>query len=303
MNALVPAQVAQKPSDRSVSIEDSGSRGRIGRAASLLLIAPLGLLLAAVFFLPIITFLLRSVIEPNLTLSHYAELFGEPLYLRILVRTLWIASATTALTFILGYPIALLMTRIRGVAAVIVSLCVIVPLWTSVLVRSYAWIVLLQRNGLINQSLQNLGFSGQPLTLLHTDGAVLIAMTQVLLPFMVLPIYATLCNVAPDLTRAARNLGAGRLRAFLAVTLPLSLPGVAAGAVMIFVLALGFYITPALVGGPRTLMIATLISQQATELSNWPFAAALSSVLLAVSLGVTIAFKRLLGVDRIVHHG
>ncbi|GGE41040.1 ABC transporter permease [Agaricicola taiwanensis] len=303
MSALTSADIGQDRSARPGTADASEGRGRFGRVASLLLIAPLGLLLAAVFFLPIVNFLSRSFIEPQLTLSHYAELFGEPLYLRILLRTMWIALATTALTLVLGYPVALLMTRINGVAAAVVSLCVIIPLWTSVLVRSYAWIVLLQRNGLVNQSLQHLGIIDQPLTLLHTDGAVLVAMTQVLLPFMVLPVYATLRNIPPELTRAARNLGAGRLRAFLAVTLPLSLPGAAAGAVMIFVLALGFYITPALVGGPRTLMIATLISQQATELSNWPLAAALSFVLLVLSLGVTMAFKRLLGVDRMVHHG
>jgi mannopine transport system permease protein len=171
-----------------------------------------------------------------------------------------------------------------------------------VLVRSYAWIVLLQRNGIINNWLTEWGMIDRPLALLHTESAVLMAMSQVLLPFMILPIYSTLRNIPQDLTRAALNLGASRTRAFLSVTLPLSLPGVAAGCMMIFVLALGFYITPALVGGPRTLMIATLISQQASELLNWPFAAAISSILLVLSLGITIAFKRLLGVERMVAH-
>ncbi|HWK66346.1 MAG TPA: ABC transporter permease [Rhizobiaceae bacterium] len=303
MSTIALSEGRADPSIETGAAEISGHHGSLSRRTSLLLIAPLGILLAAVFFLPIANFLLRSVFDPDLTLSHYASLFAEPLYLRILLRTLWIALATTGLTLVLGYPIALLMTRLNGVWAAAVSLCVVIPLWTSVLVRSYAWIVLLQRNGLVNQGLQQLGLIERPLQLLHTDGAVLIAMTQVLLPFMVLPVYATLRNISPDLVRAAHNLGAGRFRAFLAITVPLSLPGAAAGAVMIFVLALGFYITPALVGGPRTLMIATLISQQATELSNWPFAAALSVVLLLMSLCVTLAFKRLLGVDRIVHHG
>lgn len=277
-------------------------RGRLPVSVSLALIAPLALLLGWVFFLPIVTFLLRSITEPSLTTEHYARLLNEPLYVRIMIRTMWISIATTIIALALGYPIAVLMTRLRGRMAALVTACVLIPLWTSVLVRSYAWIVLLQRNGIINNWLMDWRVIERPLTLLYTEGAVLMAMSQVLLPFMVLPIYSTLRNIPPDLTKAALNLGASQTRAFLSVTLPLSLPGVAAGCVMIFVLALGFYITPALIGGPRTLMIATLISQQATELLNWPFAAAISSVLLALSLGVTIAFKRILGVDRMVAH-
>lgn len=277
-------------------------RGRLSVPASILLILPLALLLGWAFFLPIATFLLRSITEPTLTGAHYAQLVSEPLYVRVMLRTLWVSAATTAITLVLGYPVAVLMTRLRGWLAALVTACVLIPLWTSVLVRSYAWIVLLQRNGIINNWLTEWGMIDRPLALLHTESAVLMAMSQVLLPFMILPIYSTLRNIPQDLTRAALNLGASRTRAFLSVTLPLSLPGVAAGCMMIFVLALGFYITPALVGGPRTLMIATLISQQASELLNWPFAAAISSILLVLSLGITIAFKRLLGVERMVAH-
>jgi mannopine transport system permease protein len=277
-------------------------RGRVPRSTSLLLIAPLALLLGWTFFLPIATLLFQSISKPAWTLEHYARLAYEPLYIRIILRTVWISFATTAITLLLGYPIAVLMARLKGWVAGLVAACVLIPLWTSVLVRSYAWIVLLQRNGIINNALREWGLIDQPLTLLYTEGAVLMAMSHVLLPFMILPIYSTLKNISPDLTKAALNLGASQARAFLAVTLPLSLPGVFAGCLMVFVLALGFYITPALVGGPRTLMIATLISQQATEFLNWPFAGAISLVLLALSLGVTIAFKRLLGVERMVAH-
>ena len=146
------------------------------------------------------------------------------------------------------------------------------------------------------------GIIREPLKMLYTEGAVLVAMVHVLLPFMVLPIYSALLSLPQDLPRAAANLGAGPVRSFLLVTLPLSLPGVFAGCLMVFVMALGFYITPALVGGPRTLMIATLIGQQAMDLLNWPFAGALSLVLLALSLGVTLAFKRLLRLDRVLAH-
>ena len=136
--------------------------------------------------------------------------------------------------------------------------------------------------------------------MLYTEGAVLMAMTHVLLPFMVLPIASALRSVPPELPKAALNLGASRFRAFWSVTFPLSLPGVFAGCLIVFVMALGFYITPALLGGPRTLMIATLISQQAIDLLNWPFAGAISFVLLAMSLGITVVFKRLLNLERVV---
>jgi mannopine transport system permease protein len=279
------------------------TRGGLRPAAALLLLAPAAMLLIWAFYWPIGAFLLRSVIEPGLTTEHYARLVHEPLYPRIFLRTLWIAAATTGIALLFGYPIALLMTRVSGWLAAVVAICVMLPLWTSVLVRSYAWIVLLQRNGIINNALKDLGVIDAPLRLLNTEGAVLVAMSQVLLPFMILPLYATLKNVPNDLLQAARNLGAGRLRGFLEVTLPLSLPGVAAGCLMIFVLALGFYVTPALIGGPRSLMIATLISQQATETLNWPFAAAIACVLLVLSVGISVAFRRLLGIERSAAHG
>lgn len=276
--------------------------GRLSLTTSLALIAPLSLLLGLFFYWPVVTFLLRSVTEPHLTLDHYGALLREGLYLRVMLRTLWIAAATTGITLVLGYPIALLMARSRGWVAGLIAACVLIPLWTSVLVRSYAWIVLLQRNGLINSWLKALGLIEQPLPLLYTTQAVLIAMSQVLLPFMILPIYSVLRNVPRQYEAAARGLGAGPLSAFVFITLPLSLQGIVAGCVIVFVLALGFYITPALVGGSQTLMLATLISQEATGFLNWPFAAALSVVLLAISLGLAYAFRRLLRVEGAVVH-
>lgn len=277
-------------------------RGQLSPWLSAALIAPLILLLGWVYFLPILRLLAQSVTVPALTFEHYARLFDEPLYWQTFYRTIWIAALCTLFGLFLGYPVAMLMARHRGRVALIATTCVLVPLWTSVLVRSYAWIMLLERNGIINTWLVSGGLIKQPLRMLYTEGAVLLAMTHVLLPFMVLPIAAALRALPPELPKAAMNLGAGRLRTFWSVTLPLSLPGVFAGCLMVFVLALGFYITPALLGGPRTLMIATLISQQAIDLLNWPFAGAISFVLLALSLGMTLAFKRLLNIERAVAH-
>ena len=277
-------------------------RGELPRSLSLLLIAPLILLLGWTFFLPIARLLLTSFTEPTLGLSNYARLLSEPLYLQVFIRTLWIAGACTVFTLIIGYPVAMLMARHGGKFAVIATMCVLIPLWTSVLVRSYAWVIVLDRNGLINSWLMANGLVTQPLKLLYTNGAVLMAMTHVLLPFMVLPIATALKSVPPDLPKAALNLGASHLRVFWSVTVPLSLPGVFAGCLIVFVMALGFYVTPALLGGPRTLMLATLIGQQALGMLNWPFAGAISLVLLVLSLGITIVFKRLLKLDRVVAH-
>ena len=295
-----PAGTANPAAAPAASIPSR--RGQLSVTTSLLLLAPLALLLSWTFFLPIIRLLLTSVTTPDWTLANYDRLATEPLYVEVILRTIWIAFATTAGALLLGYPVAALMARPGSRITKIATVCVMIPLWTSVLVRSYAWIILMERSGVINSALTGWGIIDAPLKMLYTDGAVLMAMTHVLLPFMILPIYSALHSLSQDLPRAAANLGAGRVRVFLLITLPLSLPGVFAGCLLVFVMSLGFYVTPALLGGPQTLMIATLIGQQATELLNWPFAGAISCVLLVLSLGITIAFKRLLRLERVVSH-
>jgi mannopine transport system permease protein len=292
-----PASAATEP-----PVGSQRKRGQLSTGMSLLLLAPLVLLLGWAFFLPIGRLILTSVTEPTFGFGRYMRIWNEALYVQVFLRTLWIAGACTGFALLVGYPVALLMARRGGWFARLATVCVLVPLWTSVLIRSYAWIILLERNGLINGSLLSLGVIDRPLRMLYTEGAVLLAMTHVLLPFMVLPVATALKSIPDDLPRAALNLGASHWRVFWNVTLPLSLPGVFAGCLIVFVMSLGFYVTPALLGGPRTLMIATLIGQQAIELLDWPFAGALSFVLLALSLGITVAFKRVLQLDRVVAH-
>lgn len=272
-------------------------------AASLALISPLLLLLVLGFLYPVGKLLVESLFDPGLTFRHYLRIIQEPVYLRILLRTLQIALVVTIASFLLGYPVAYLMARVRPLWAGVLFVCVLVPLWTSVLVRSYAWIVLLRRQGIVNQFLTQWGVIESPLQLLYTEGAVIAAMTQVMLPFMILPIYSALRTIPDDLPRAAFSLGASTITVFFKVILPLSLPGVFAGSLMSFILALGFYITPALVGGPSTLMMATLIGQQATTLLNWPFAAALSTVLLVITLALALAFRRVLSLNKAFQGG
>ncbi|CAH1693710.1 ABC-type spermidine/putrescine transport system permease subunit I [Hyphomicrobiales bacterium] len=281
------ADVTAVPSERAAA-------GQLSRPASLALALPLVLLLVFAFLLPVAKLLMGSVFSPAPTAEHYLRIAQEPIFLRILLRTVQTAAIVTLLAFLLGYPVALVMTRLSGRAAMLVAACVLIPLWTSVLVRSYAWIVLLQRTGVVNSTLMSWGLIDQPLKLIYTEGAVIVAMTHVLMPYMILPIFSALRSIPPELDRAARNLGAGPWTSFTAVTLPLSLPGVYAGAIMVFILSLGFYVTPALVGGPQNLTIATLIGQQTTELLNWPFAGALAGVLLVVTLGLVGLFRRFL---------
>lgn len=278
-------------SERSVA-------GQLSRPASLALALPLVLLLGVAFLLPVAKLLLGSIFTPAPTAEHYLRIAQEPIFLRILLRTVQTAAVVTLLAFLLGYPVAVVMSRLGGRAAMLVAACVLIPLWTSVLVRSYAWIVLLQRTGIVNSALLNWGLISEPLKLIYTEGAVIVAMTHVLLPYMILPIFSSLRSIPPELDRAARNLGAGAWASFLAVTLPLSLPGIYAGSIMVFILSLGFYVTPALVGGPQNLTIATLIGQQITELLNWPFAGALAGVLLVVTLGLVGTFRRFLRFGR-----
>ena len=274
--------------------------GQLSRPASVMLALPLVLLLGLAFLLPVAKLLIGSAFTPGPTAEHYLRIAQEPLFLRILLRTVQTAAIVTILAILLGYPVALVMSRLDGRAAMLVAACVLIPLWTSVLVRSYAWIVLLQRTGVVNNALMSWGLIDQPLRLIYTDGAVIIAMTHVLMPYMILPIFAALRSIPPELDRAARNLGAGPWRSFIAVTLPLSLPGIYAGCIMVFILSLGFYVTPALVGGPQNLTIATLIGQQVTELLNWPFAGALAGVLLAVTLGLVGLFRRFLSFGKAI---
>jgi mannopine transport system permease protein len=276
------------------------SARRLGLGPSLLLLAPLLAVVLVAFVLPLVVLLHESLFVPAPTLEHYRRLFGEPLYLRVIWRTFRIAAVVTLATLVLAYPLAWLMTRAKGwVLAVLVG-CVLLPLWTSVLVRTYAWTVLLQRNGVLNQMLMEVGAIDAPVKMLYTEAAVVAAMTHVLLPFMVLPIWASLRAIPRDLIQAASLLGATPLQTFREVVWPLSLPGVSSGCLMVFLLGLGFFVTPMLIGGPQQLMVATLISQQVRELLNWPFAGALVGFLLLVTCALVLLFNRAVRLERFV---
>src|SRR5580658_358965 len=211
---------------------------------------------------------------------------ADPIYLGILWRSFWIAGAATVLCLALGFPLALFISRAGSRKNLYLSL-VILPFWTSFLVRTYAWMFLLRDTGLINTMLQKLGLIHGPLPLLYNDGAVLLGLVYGYLPFMVLPLYATLERLDPALVEAAADLGAKPWPTLLHVILPLSAPGIRAGSILVFIPALGAYLTPDLLGGGRTVLIGNLVQNQFTNARDWPFGAAISVGLMAL-VGVLV---------------
>lgn len=265
----------------------------------LLLTLPLILYMLVFYALPVLAMLMRSVSDPHWTLDNYRQLAQDTVFFRVFWVTLRTALIVTIGTLLLGYPVALALARLpRGPAALVLVL-VLLPFWTSVLVRSYAWMVLLGRHGLVNEILAAIGLIDTPLKLLNTPFAVSIAMIHILLPYMILPVASVLRQIDPALPRAASGLGATPFGTFRQVVLPLSMPGVAAGVLLVFVLSLGFYITPMLVGGPHDMLLSMLISQQ-VELINWPYAACLSATLLAATLVILAVAHRLPGVRSVL---
>lgn len=249
------------------------------------------LLLLFFFFLFPVVRMLGFSLEGG-SFDWYAKALGEGLYLRVFWNTFEIALLVTFFCLLLGYPLGFLMATTTPLWATVGFIFVLLPLWTSVLVRTYAWMVLLGRNGVFNRLLIDAGIVEDPLPLLHNFTGVMIGMVHVLLPYMVLPVYGAVRRLDPAIVAAAEGLGASSWRIFWRIYLPLTLNGIFAGAVIVFVLSLGFYITPALLGGGRVIMIAVLIEQQVRETLNWPFAAALSAVLLAFTFAVYALAQR-----------
>jgi len=219
-------------------------------------------------------------------LDWYAKALTGGHYTTILFRTFEHAAVVKLCCLVIGYPVAFLLATTTPMWRALGFAFVMLPLWTSVLVRTYAWMVLLGRNGIINRALIDSGLLDQPLPMLNSRMAVILGMVHVMLPFMILPIYSAVTRIDPDLPKAARGLGASGSRIVTTIYLPLTLRGIVAGVTLVFVVSLGFYITPALLGGGKVLMFAMVIEQQVREFLAWNFAGALSVILLAVTLFV-----------------
>jgi putative spermidine/putrescine transport system permease protein len=257
--------------------------------------------LAVVYLLPMLTLVGWAFRGPKggFTLAQAIKLATEETYHTAFVTTFRTASIATVVCALLGYPLAYLMATVQRRARTLLVAAVMIPFWTSVLARTLAWIILLGKHGVVNEWLVASGLASAPLPLLFNSLGVQIGMVHVLLPFLVLPIWSVLMRLDRALPLAARSLGASPTRAFIHVILPLSLPGLLAGCVLVFVLAVGFYITPALLGGDRDITIASLIEMVVRDFLDWPFGAMLSLSLMLL-VGVVFAFGALVvGADRI----
>lgn len=245
---------------------------------------PALLLVAVILLVPFSWLAWLSLFDANGALSpeNYVRLL-RPAYVESFLTTFKVAGLVTIVCVVLGYPVAYLLSQLPQRAAQILMVFIILPFWTSVLVRTYAWLVLLQRQGIINHWLLSSGLVGEPLPLVHNFTGTVIGMVHVMLPFLILPLYASMKAIDPVLLRAAANCGASPSQAFRQVFLPLSIPGLAAGVALTFVLSLGFYLTPALLGGGRVAMWSTQIADMVAKFANWGAASALSVVLLVVT--------------------
>ncbi|MFK3665983.1 ABC transporter permease [Ochrobactrum teleogrylli] len=262
-------------------------------------LAIVGILMVA----PLLRLLSMSFVDINgeYGLGNFRLFFSEPVYIEMFLNTFKIALIVTVICLLLGYPVAYLMSILSPKWAGLLMLAVLVPFWTSGLVRTFSWLIILQRNGVVNKTLQGLGLINQPLALVNNTTGVVIGMVHIMIPFLVLPLYASMKAIDANLMRAAANVGSSPTHAFLRIFLPLSMPGLVAGAIMVFVMCLGFYITPALLGGGKVKMIAQRIEEMISLYPTWGPAAALAVLLLAMTalcLWISLVLVRRLSSDR-----
>jgi putative spermidine/putrescine transport system permease protein len=243
------------------------------------LLLPAVLLLLVAFILPVGWLLSRAFTQPQLGLQNFQLLWDRPVYLRVVWNTVLISAMATPIVVLLGFPVAHAMANAGPRLRRWLVFLVLIPFWTSLLVRSFATIILLQRQGPVNQMLLGIGLIDAPLPLLYNMFGLLAGAVQVLLPFLIFPLHASMARIEPGYMQAALTLGARPMRAFFRIYLPLTAPGLVTGASLVFIITLGYFVTPALLGGPRELMVAQLIQDQIAQFGNWGVAGALSFVL------------------------
>ena len=270
------------------------------------LLAPVTIWLGLFFLVPLLLILVYSFgtsgVYGGITLGFNPDNFlkvFDPLYLEIIVRTFVIALINTVLCLALGYPLAYFIALKSGSWKTILILMVMIPFWTSLLLRAYAWVVILNGNGIANRTLQFLGITDEPLTLIFTPQAVMMGMVYSYLPFMVLPLYAALEKFDMRLKEAAQDLGATRWHTFWRVTFPLSMPGVIAGSILVFIPSAGEFVIPDLLGGSRTVMTGNLIRAQFGQARDWAFGSALAMMLAVLLLGAIMFYVRKVGAEKL----
>jgi len=274
---------------------------RVERLALFGLVSPALILVLVVLVIPVGWLFWLSFIgaDGSLSLENYSRMIDSPSYVRILRTTFEVTLITTACCILIGYPLAYFLSQLPERWANLCLITVLLPFWTSLLVRTYAWLVLLQKRGLINSWGMELGLWEEPLKLVHNTTGTVIGMVHIMLPFLILPLYSSMRAIDRDYLKAAAAMGAGPVRAFWTVFFPLSTPGLFAGALIVFVLCLGFFVTPAVLGGGRVILISMKIASNIELFVNWGAASALGVVLLAMTLGVLWIASRFLGLEQI----
>ena len=270
-------------------------------ASMLLLLAPALVMVVVLVIMPLCWLAFQSVqTEDGFSLVNYIRIFQESIYWDTFALTFKISFLVTVLSIFMGFPVAYAASRLHGFWANLVLICVILPFWTSVLVRSYAWLVLLQRRGLVNQTLMDLGIIDQPLNLMHNTTGTVIGTLHVMLPFMVLPLYSVMKKIPQDLMQASESLGARPFYTFRRVFLPMAAPGIMAGSILVFVICLGFFITPELLGGGRTILVSMLVQRNVELYHAWGAASAVGLVLLFVVFLIFWGINRFIPIERIL---
>ena len=266
------------------------------------LAAPALVVIAAVILIPVGWLFYLSFIgsDGQFSLEHYQKMVEYKSYRRVFMITFQVSIMTTLVCIFIGYPLAYFLAQLSQRAAGFFMLAVLLPFWTSLLVRTYAWLVLLQKQGLLNDFAIYLGLWDTPVKLVHNLTGTLIGMAHIMLPFLVLPLYAAMRKIDRDVMHAAANLGASPLKAFWNVYFPLSLPGMVAGSLIVFILCLGFYVTAAVLGGGKVVMVATQITAILEHQFNWGAASALGVVLLVATLLVLYGATKLLKLDSVL---
>lgn len=271
-------------------------------AALFIMVGPVVFWLCVFVLLPVIYVLAISFFKkgtyggviPAFTLDNYTGMF-QLLYVRIFLKSAWIALLVTAFCLLLGYPLAYIITKTSKKLKVVLVMLVMLPFWTNSLIRTYGWITILRNDGLLNKFLAMLGVISQPLQLLYNDGAVMIGMVYTLFPFMVLPLYSSLEKLENSLLEAASDLGAKPHRSFLRVTLPLTFPGIFAGIIQVFIPTMSYFFITDIMGGSKAMMIGNLINNQFITARNWPFGAALSIMLILLTILLMRLYRRVGG--------
>lgn len=264
----------------------------------MLLCAPVGTFLLLLFLLPMGHVLYLSVMDPSFTLEHYRKIFADPIYTRVMLGTFKTSLIVTLLSILLGYPLAYVMATRGGVLALVLMIAVGLSFWSGFVVRTYAWLIILGASGPMAAALKWLGIAEAP-QLLFTSFSSVVGMLHILLPYMVFSLYSVMKRIDLDHLRTAASLGARPWSAFTEVFLPLSLPGMINGSVLVFTTCLGFFITPMLLGSPKDMMISQLIDQQIEELLAWGTGSALAVVLLVATLALLWIYNRVAGIDRL----